>query len=65
VAFARAKTKLMSEAALYEYAVGALGRRMRSVAEMRRLLRNRVEMDTELARRWWTWWWCGSRTRGI
>jgi len=48
VAFARAKTKLMSEAALYEYAVGALGRRMRSVAEMRRLLRNRVEMDTEL-----------------
>ena len=48
VAFARAKTKLMDEASLHEYAVGALGRRMRSVAEMRRLLRNRVEIDTEL-----------------
>ena len=48
MAFARAKTKLMNEASLYEYAVGALGRRMRSVAEMRRLLRNRVEIDTEL-----------------
>ena len=48
MAFARAKTKLMDEASLYEYAVGALGRRMRSVSEMRRLLRNRVEIDTEL-----------------
>jgi regulatory protein len=48
VAFARAKAKLMSEASLYEYALAALGRRMRSVAEMQRLLRNRVEMDTEL-----------------
>jgi regulatory protein len=48
MAFARAKTKLMDEASLYEYALGALGRRMRSVAEMRRLLRNRVEIDTEL-----------------
>jgi regulatory protein len=40
----------MDEASLYEYAVGALGRRMRSVAEMRRLLRNRVEIDTELGK---------------
>jgi regulatory protein len=48
MAFARAKTKLMDEASVYEYAVGALGRRMRSVAEMRRLLRNRVEIETEL-----------------
>ena len=48
MAFARAKTKLMDEASLYEYALGALSRRMRSVAEMRRLLRNRVELDTEL-----------------
>jgi regulatory protein len=32
---------------LYEYAVGALGRRMRSVAELKRLLRPRVEADTE------------------
>ncbi len=30
------------EAALYDYAVGALGRRMRSVAELKRLLRGRV-----------------------
>lgn len=50
MAFARAKTKLMDEPSLYEYAVGALGRRMRSVAEMRRLLRNRVEIDTELGK---------------
>lgn len=50
MAFARAKTKPMDEASLYEYAVGALGRRMRSVSEMRRLLRNRVEIDTELGK---------------
>jgi regulatory protein len=30
------------EEALYEYAVGALGRRMRTVAEIKRLMRNRV-----------------------
>lgn len=29
--------------ALYEYAVGALGRRMRTVAELRRLMQTRVE----------------------
>jgi regulatory protein len=40
--------KLDSEDDLYEYAVGALARRMRSVAEMKRLLRARVEADTEL-----------------
>src|SRR6202161_3827410 len=39
--------KTDSEAELYEYAVGALGRRMRSVAELKRLLRPRVEADTE------------------
>lgn len=33
------------EAALYEYAIGALGRRMRTVAEMKRLLRRRVPHD--------------------
>jgi regulatory protein len=33
------------EARLYEYAVGALGRKMRSVAELKRLLRNRVSRD--------------------
>ena len=31
------------EAALYEYAIGALGRRMRTVAELKRLMHNRVE----------------------
>jgi regulatory protein len=30
------------EESLYEYAVGALGRRMRTVAELKRLMRNRV-----------------------
>jgi regulatory protein len=32
---------------LYQYAVGALGRRMRSTAELKRLLRRRVEAETE------------------
>jgi regulatory protein len=40
--FSRAKKKITNETALYEYAVGALGRRMRSVAELKRLLRQRV-----------------------
>ena len=43
--FSRAKKKITEEAGLYEYAVGALGRRMRSVAELKRLLRQRVEAD--------------------
>jgi regulatory protein len=38
----RRTRKTYDEAALFEYAVGALGRRMRSVAEMKRLLRQRV-----------------------
>jgi regulatory protein len=42
--------KLFTEAELYEYAIGALGRRMRSVAELKRLLRNRVEADTEIGK---------------
>ena len=40
--------KFESEDELYEYAVGALARRMRSVAELKRLMRNRVEADTEI-----------------
>src|SRR3954453_23403248 len=40
--------KLYTEGELYEYAVGALGRRMRTVAELKRLLRQRVEVDTEI-----------------
>src|SRR5580700_6002499 len=39
--------KTDSEDVLYEYAVGALARRMRSVADLKRLLRPRVEADTE------------------
>ncbi len=39
--------KTDSEDELYAYAVGALGRRMRSVAELKRLLRPRVEAETE------------------
>jgi regulatory protein len=35
--------KLCDENSLYEYAIGALGRRMRSVAELKRLLRRRIE----------------------
>jgi len=47
VPFSRPKKKLYSEEELYEYAVGALARRMRTVAELKRLLRGRVEADTE------------------
>jgi len=39
--FKRSK-KNYDEEALYEYAIGALGRRMRTVAEIKRLMRNRV-----------------------
>jgi regulatory protein len=46
MAFGRPR-KLFTEAELYDYAVGALARRMRSVAELKRLLRKRVEADTE------------------
>ena len=41
--FSRPKKKSYSEAELYEYAVGALARRMRTVAELKRLFRARVE----------------------
>lgn len=47
MAFGRPR-KVFTEEELYEYAVGALARRMRSVAELKRLLRNKVEADTEL-----------------
>ena len=49
MAFARPR-KLFTEVELYEYAVGALARRGRSVAELKRLLRNRVEADTEFGK---------------
>src|ERR1700739_2841813 len=45
MAFGRAKKQPtpLDEAALYDYAVKALGRRMRTVAELKRLMRSRVE----------------------
>ena len=46
MAFPRPKKKFYSEDELYEYAVGALARRMRTVAELKRLFRARVE-DSE------------------
>lgn len=42
--FKRPKPSL-DEATLYDYAIGALSRKMRSVAELKRLLRNRVPRD--------------------
>lgn len=49
MAFARGR-KLETESELYEYALGALGRRMRSVAELKRLLRARVDAETEIGK---------------
>jgi regulatory protein len=43
MAFSRPKRRTYSEDELYEYAVGALARRMRTVAELKRLMRARVE----------------------
>jgi regulatory protein len=43
MAFSRPKRRTYSEDEMYEYAVGALGRRMRTVAELKRLMRARVE----------------------
>ena len=45
MAFNRAKKKSapLDESALYDYAVKALGRSMRTVAELKRLMRSRVE----------------------
>lgn len=41
--FSRPKKRSYTEDELYEYAVGALARRMRTVAELKRLLRARVD----------------------
>jgi regulatory protein len=43
MAFSRPKKKSYSEEELYEYAVSALARRMRTVAELKRMMRARVE----------------------
>lgn len=39
------KKSPLDEAALYEYAIAALGRRMRTVVELKRLMRSRVEQS--------------------
>jgi len=49
MSFTRPKKKVYTEEELYEYAVGALARRMRSVAELKRRLRQKVEADTEFS----------------
>ncbi|HEY1677209.1 MAG TPA: regulatory protein RecX [Candidatus Sulfotelmatobacter sp.] len=41
--FSRPKRKHYSEDELYEYAVAALARRMRTVAELKRMMRSRIE----------------------
>lgn len=41
------RKKTYDEPALYEYAVGALGRKMRTVAELKRLLRQRVRQQQD------------------
>jgi regulatory protein len=43
MAFPRPKKRTYSKDELYEYAVGALARRMRTVAELKRLMRARIE----------------------
>jgi regulatory protein len=40
--------KFTNESELYQYAVGALARRMRTIAELKRLLRQRVDIETEV-----------------
>jgi regulatory protein len=49
MAFGRPR-KLETESELYDYAIGALARRMRSTAELKRLLRQRVDVETEIGK---------------
>jgi len=46
----RSKPNLLDEASLYDYAIAALGRRMHSVAELKRKLRNRCTEETTIER---------------
>ena len=56
MAFPRPKRRTYSEDELYEYAVGALARRMRTVAELKRLMRARMrKRNRNMGRRWWSW----------
>ena len=47
MAFQRTQ-RIYDEEMLYEYAVGALGRKMRTVAELKRLMRERVKQQGEI-----------------
>jgi regulatory protein len=49
MAFAQGK-KLHNERQLYEYALARLAQRMRCVAELKRLMRQKVDAETELGR---------------
>jgi regulatory protein len=42
MSFKRAPQRIWDEESLYEYAIGALGRQMRTVAELKRLMRRKV-----------------------
>jgi regulatory protein len=46
----RPKRNLLDENSLYDYAIGALGRRMHSVAELKRKLRNRCPQEATIER---------------
>jgi len=50
MALSSSRKKLYTEKELYEYAIGALGRRMRTVTELKRLLRQKVEAETEFGK---------------
>lgn len=45
----RPKRNLFDENSLYDYAIGALGRKMRTVAELKRLLRNRCPNESVIS----------------
>jgi regulatory protein len=44
------RRKLETEDQLYDYAIAALARRMRSIAELKRMLRQRVDAQTEIGK---------------
>jgi regulatory protein len=48
MSFGPPKRKTYTEEELYDYAVKSLARRMKSTAELKRALRQRVEVETEL-----------------
>ncbi len=54
----------LNEAGLYDYAVKALGRTMRTEAELRRLMQARVEPGEHGAAVWMPWW-CGCASADI